>query len=252
VTGRIPPRRPYQGLVQILDYNRPIYLCTASGAMVALALSVYVPTPVRWLIMLATAGAVFWTCSSLLVSHYVYDRSGLYGLSWLHRCLTQPPRRWINIHAGIDESSLAISSMFPESEAEVVDIYDPRKMTESSIKRARRAAGLPSPSAHPEGLPAPDEHFDAVFLIFAAHELRHHQDRAQLFREVTRVLCGRGELVLVEHLRNCANFLAFGPGFLHFSSKRTWKRAANSAGLHIRLHTTVTPFVHVFVLRKQR
>jgi SAM-dependent methyltransferase len=73
----------------------------------------------------------------------------------------------------------------------------------------------------------------------------------QLFREVARVLRPGGELVLVEHSRDWANFLAFGPGFLHFFSERTWQNAANAAGLPIRLHRSLTPFVHVFVLRRE-
>ena len=250
MSGRMVSRTPYQGLAQIFDYNRPFYLRTAAGAGAAVILSGYLPMPFRIVILLATATAAFWTCSSLLVSHYVYDRSGLYRLHWLPRCLSWPPRRWINIHAGLDESSCAIASMFPGSQGQVLDIYDPRKMTAHSIKRARRVAEVATPACR-DDLFAADDEFDAAFLIFAAHELRQHEDRVRLLGEVARVLRSGGELVLVEHLRDCANFLAFGPGFLHFFSKRTWEAGPTAAGLPIRLHATVTPFVHVFVLQKQ-
>jgi len=73
----------------------------------------------------------------------------------------------------------------------------------------------------------------------------------QLFREVVRALRIGGELVLVEHSRDWANFLAFGPGFLHFFSQRTWRDAAKAAGISVRMHRTVTPFVHVFVFGRQ-
>jgi SAM-dependent methyltransferase len=250
MTDDVVPHTPYQGLVQIFNYNRPFYLRTAAVAIAAILLSNYLPPVLRLVILLATGIASFWICSSLVVSHYIYDRSDLCRMRWLPGCLSQAPERWMSIHAGINESSLAIGSIFSGSKGQVIDIYDPRKMTEPSIKRARHVTSLSSPAADLHCLPAPDDNFDAVFLIFTAHELRRHKDRLELFREIARVLRSGGELVLVEHVRDWANFLAFGPGFLHFFSKRTWATAANSAALRTKLHTTVTPFVHVFVLQK--
>jgi len=244
-------RTPYQGLVQIFNYNRAFYLRTGAGVIAAILLSVCVSPAVRALLLLAAGTAVFWTCSSLLVSHYVYDRSSLYRLGWLPGCLSRTPVRWISMHAGIDEMSLAIGSTFPGSEGQIIDIYDPHEMTEASIKRARYVAGVASISADRQRLAAADEEFDAAFLIFSGHELRHHEARVRLFREIRRVLRARGEVILVEHLRDWANFLAFGPGCLHFFPARTWQDAANAAGLPLRLRRTVTPFVHVFVLQKQ-
>jgi SAM-dependent methyltransferase len=251
MTSNIRARAPYQGLLQIFNYNRPFYIRTLSGVIAAIIVSVWLPLGLRALVMLATGAAVFWTCSSLLVSHYIYDRSTFYSFYWLRKCLSRPPVRWINIHSGIDETSLVIDSMFPGSQGQIADIYDPREMTEPSIERARRIAKVPLAATDWRALPAQDQEFDAAFLIFAAHELRHHEARMRLFREVARVLRIGGELVLVEHSRDWANFLAFGPGFLHFFSERTWQNAANEAGLPIRLHHTLTPFVHVFVLQRR-
>jgi hypothetical protein len=245
------PRAPYQGLVQIFNYNRPFYIRTVSGVIGATILSFCLPLTLRAPLLLATGVAAFWTCSSLLVSHYVYDRSGFYSLDWLPGCLSRPPARWINIHAGLDETSSTIATLFPSSKGQITDIYDPHEMTEPSIERARRIAATPLAATDWRALPAPDEEFDAAFLIFAAHELRHHDVRVQLFREVARVLRMEGELVLVEHSRDWANFLAFGPGFLHFFPERSWRNAANAAGLAIRVRRTLTPFVHVYVLRRQ-
>ncbi|HEX4167247.1 MAG TPA: class I SAM-dependent methyltransferase [Bryobacteraceae bacterium] len=252
MTSSIPSPTQYKGLQHVFNYNRPFYLWTVAGIIAAIAISVWLPPAFRTLVLLATGTAAFWTCSSLLVSHYVYDRSGLYGLSWLHECLARSPMRWINIHSGIDATSLAIAAAFPGSDGQIIDIYDPREMTEPSIKRARRLAGVFSPVADRQRLPVPDQEFETAFLIFAAHELRHHEARVQLLREIARVLRIGGELILVEHLRDWANFIAFGPGFLHFFSAGTWQDVANAAGLPIGLHCTVTPFVHVFVLQRQR
>jgi hypothetical protein len=244
-------RSPYQGLLEIFHYNRPFYVRTFAGVIAAVTLAMLLPLTLRALLFAAAGTAIFWTCSSLLVSHYVYDRSGFYSLRWLPACLSRPPARWTNIHSGIDDCGPMIASMFPGSKGTIVDIYDPREMTEPSIGQARRMAAAPSTTTDWRALPARDQEFDTAFLIFAAHELRHQEARVQLFSEIARVLRVGGELVVVEHSRDWANFLAFGPGFLHFFSQRTWRKAGKAAGLSLRMHRTVTPFVHVFVFRRQ-
>jgi SAM-dependent methyltransferase len=250
MTGHVENRAPYQGLLQIFHYNQPFYVRTLGAVAVAAVLSLWLPSSLRALLLLACGIAVFWSCSSLLVSHYVYDRSPLYSLQWLNGLLSRPPERWINIHAGLDETSSIIASIFPRATGQTVDIYDPREMTEPSIGEARRVTHAPSPTADWRALPAADQSFDAAFLIFAAHELRHHEARVKFFQEVARVLRPNGEVVLVEHLRDWFNFAAFGPGFLHFFSGSAWQHAAEAAHLSIRQRRTITPFVHVFVLRR--
>lgn len=250
MTGNVENRAPYQGLLQIFHYNQPFYVRTLGAAAVAAVLSVWLPPVPRALLLLACGIAVFWTCSSLLVSHYLYDRSPLYSLRWLNGLLSQPPARWINIHAGLDETSGIIGSIFPGSTGQIIDIYDPQEMTEPSIGQARHVTQAASPTADWRALPAGDHHFDTAFLIFAAHELRHHEARVKFFQEVARVLRPTGEVVLVEHLRDWSNFAAFGPGFLHFFSGSTWRQAAEAAHLSIRQRRTITPFVHIFVLRR--
>lgn len=60
----------------------------------------------------------------------------------------------------------------------------------------------------------------------------------------------RACVVLVEHLRDWKNFIAFGPGFVHFHSRRSWLRTIREAGLLIERESAVTPFVECFVLRR--
>lgn len=252
MTAAIPTRGRCQGVLQILRFNRPFYLRTLAGVMAALLLAPYVPDFWRTLLLAGTLPALFWLASSLLVSWYVYDRSPLYRFGWLAGRLSASPRRWVNIHAGFDETSHLLAALFPVAEGRVLDIHDPGEMTEPSIEEARRLVRSPIPAepADFRALPLPDGSCDAAFLIFAAHELRCHDARVQLFREVVRSLRPGGKLILLEHLRDCANFVAFGPGFLHFLSELAWRRAADAAGLETCSDFSLTPFVHGFVLRR--
>jgi SAM-dependent methyltransferase len=210
------------------------------------------PQSLQLVVLCGAAVALFWTLSSLLVSWYVYDHVGVTRWQWLHHRLPLPLHRWTNIHAGLDESTSVLRQLFPQTEGSAVDIYDSRETTEPSISRARRIhpSTQPFTSGKYDALPLPDNDYDAVFLLFAAHEVRAADDRTKLLRETARVLRDHGRVVLVEHMRDWKNFVAFGPGFLHFHSSRNWLRSIRGAGLFVEQESRVTPFVACFVLRK--
>jgi hypothetical protein len=237
---------------KILRFNWPFYARTSGVVVAVWVIALFVPPAWRAQLLIGSLPALWWICTSLLVSHYIYDRSSLYSMSWLSHCMSRSPQRWVNIHAGLDEMSDRLAGLFPSARGCILDIHDPHEMTEPSIAEARRIthASIPATSADWRALPLADRTFDTAFLIFAAHELRRPEARAQLFREAARVLRGDGEMVVVEHLRDWANFLAFGPGFLHFLPERAWRQAATAAGLRIRRRVALTPFVKIFVLRR--
>ncbi len=87
-------------------------------------------------------------------------------------------------------------------------------------------------------------------MIFAAHELREHSQRAALFAEAARALRKDGALLLVEHLRGPVNALVFGPGVFHFHSRREWLRAGEAAGLILAEEFQLTPFATGLIWRK--
>jgi SAM-dependent methyltransferase len=238
-------------LIQILRFNWRSYAGTAIGVVAAmLALPLLHPIW-RVVLLLGVAPAIYWLASSLIVSHYVYDRFPLYDLTWIARTLPRAPRRWISIHCGFDETSSLLADIFPEAAGQVVDIYDPSVMTETSIRQARRLKlrSIPADAARYDALDFCDGSFEAAFSIFAAHELRHHDQRVRLFREIARILVPGGDFILMEHSRDLWNFLAFGPGLLHFFSRRAWRRAALDAGLSLHSEFSMTPFVHVYNFR---
>jgi SAM-dependent methyltransferase len=140
-----------------------------------------------------------------------------------------------------------IRSKFPGSQYRVLDVFDPVEMSEPSIARAREMSGRDCLQAVSwRRLPADHAIFDAIFLIFMAHEFRQAEARLVFFREIARVVAPHGRVVIVEHLRDLPNFLAFGPGFFHFQSRQTWLSTLHAAGFEIVRESKITPFVRVF------
>jgi len=247
----IAARRPCQGVMQILQFNWRMYAAATAAIGVCWLAAALLPGAARAAVLWVSAPAAFWLASSLAVSHYVYDRFPLYDLDWLKRALMRKPRRWLNVHSGWDETSWLLAGVFPEAAGHAADIFDPHVMTEPSIRQAHRMnrSAMAAAPARFDALPFDSGVFDAVFAIFAAHELRKYAQRVQFFQEVARILAPGGEFVLVEHARDWPNFLAFGPGFLHFFSARAWRSAVRDAGLTMWMEFRMTPFVRVYILR---
>jgi len=247
-------RSRWHGVSQIIRFNWRFYLASAVVLAVGSpAVAVLVAEP--WLKCAAwfcLAVIAFWTVMSLAASHWVYDRSIITKWMWIGRYFPQAPQRWANIHAGLDESSAALKELFPGTRGEILDIFDPVEMTEASIAEARRHAGnqLTTTTADLRHLPLADGQYDALFLIFAAHEIRQTETRRQFFAELKRALRPGGQIMIVEHLRDWKNFIAYGPGCFHFQSRATWHRAALQSGLRIEREFSITPFVRIFLLRK--
>jgi hypothetical protein len=130
-------RKPFQGIINIIRFNWHFYLI----AFVAISLLYFIAgfwmkNPL--LANLVSAVVLLPVLISLLISYYVYDRSGLYALNWL-TIDNSRPEHMINIHAGFDETSTILRKKFPLAHLSVFDFYDPAKHTEVSIKRARKA-----------------------------------------------------------------------------------------------------------------
>lgn len=243
------------GVLHILQYNRHYYaagLLALFGLGALLSIDV-LSNPARVIVTIVMGIVVFWSAGSLLASYYVYDYAGVTRWKWIPKALSRRPTRWLNIHAGLDESTETLMQMFPAATGMALDIYDPTVMTEASIANARRSR--PAQSSHRTGrldaLPVSDRSCDTLFVLLTAHEIRQPRRRVELFKEAARVLSTQGQLLLAEHVRDWRNFLAFGPGFLHFLSRREWMRVARESGFIVDREGSVTPLVRWFLLRNQ-
>ncbi len=256
-----------RGVRQIVRFNWPFYATAAATLVIAPAVIMRLPVPgaARAALYGATGLAGLWVITSLVASWIVYDRSPLMRWDWLPRALGFTPGAWINLHAGLDESTPAVRALFGAARGRVFDMFDAGEMTEPSIARARLRSlrelrrGEPAPEGERRRAPEPvDFHhlpvttgtIEAALLLLSAHELRTDEARTALFTELRRVLGPGGRVVVAEHLRDAANFLAFGPGFLHFHSRRTWTRCFARTRFDIHAEFPITPFVRVFVLRR--
>jgi hypothetical protein len=242
-----------RGVGQIVRFNWPFYASAAACACVAAALTVSrsLPLPGRFGVTAVGAAATFWMVASLVASWIVYDRSPLTRWHWIRGAVERDPRVWINVTAGFDQSTRALQSLFGAATGRVLDVFDSNAMTAPSIGRARSLArDSPIERADFRRLPCASGTIGAAFLLLSAHELRRAADRDALFGELRRIIAPDGTVLVAEHLRDLANVIAFGPGALHFHSRRTWLRAFSRGRFAIASEFSITPFVRVFVLRR--
>jgi len=245
-------RGKWQGMMTIARLNWPFYVAAALVLIGSGCVFIALPwLEVRLVSGLAFAGSAYFLFGSLGVSHQVYDRSDLYRWHWLQRALGGAVRgQFIFCHSGFDEASCSLRERLGDVGWLVLDHFDERRMTEASIRRARRmfppvTGTLP---ANSDQWPVASKSADVIFGLLAIHELRSENERSAWFAEALRCLRQDGRVVLVEHARDLANFLAFGPGFLHFHSPASWRRCWEHAGLRALDEFRLTPWLRVFVI----
>ena len=245
-------RKKGQGLWNVIRFNWHYYLFALQALMLLWYFYFRWEGNYQLVALILISLLLFSIIISLSVTFYIYDLSRLYRFTWLSKLKPVNSGLIVNIHAGFDETSEILAANYRGCEFRVFDFYDPVKHTEVSIRRARKAY-LPFPGAvaiKTDRLPIPDKMADKVFLILAAHEIRDEAERVRFFRELERVIKPGGEIVVTEHLRDFANFLAYNFGFFHFHSKSSWKRTFKESGLAVAKEIKLTPFITTFILRK--
>jgi hypothetical protein len=242
-------------MINIVRFNWPIYVFVICFLITLCAVNIFIPMPsnyrmVIWIIVIAAA---LNTIISLGVSHYIYDLSDMYLYNWLDTIEMPAHGSFANIHSGFDETSAALKVKFPQANWQLLDFYDPVYNTEKSILRARTR--YPSPpetkSIDHKKWDLKELRLDVCFCLFAVHEIRDAAEKTLFFRQAAQYLKPGGKIIMAEHQRDLANFLAFGYGFFHFFSTAHWRKSlAAVPDLEIKKEFRVTPFVKIFVIQK--
>lgn len=245
-------RRNFQGVLNILSFNRHFYVLGffALGLIIGSKLIFNWSNSLYWLAVIAF---IYGLTMPLIVSAYVYDFSGFYNFDWLKKLNIDDAKSNLNlnINAGFDETSFIIKKILPQSELQVYDFYNAKQHTEPAIIRARKVSQFypDTKQINSKSIPLDDHSVDNIFLFSAIHEIRKQDERVQFLKECRRVCKPTGNVIMVEHLRDFQNFIAFTIGFTHFFSKDTWKKSFTDAGFTSFQEAKFTPFMSIFNCR---
>lgn len=245
-------RRKFQGVLNILSFNRHFYAL----ALIALILIIVCFNFMGWstiLLWVIISAFVYGLLMPLIISAYVYDFSKYYNFNWLRNFgfTDSNEQRILNINAGFDETSFLIKNNFPKSDLKVYDFYNSEKHTEPAIVRARKVSNIyPNTKQIDSGIiPLETNSVDLIFLLSALHEIRSESEKIQFLKECYRVCKPNASIIMVEHLRDFPNFIAFSIGFTHFFSKKTWHRVFTKAGFTHISEQKFTPFMSIFKIQ---
>lgn len=242
-------RTPFQGVRTVLRFNWHLYALGLCLVGLCLGSAFVAPGVWRSGLLLAAFGAIAGLAIPTLATWYAYDATGLYDLTWMSRWV-RPEGQGANIHAGFDETTILLEEHYPRVGWHVFDFYDPAKHTEISIRRARKTQ-VPHPrtlTIRSTSVPQGDRSLDTVVLMLAAHEVRDLSERVALFRELSRVLRPGGKVLVVEHLRDWFNIMAYSVGAWHFHTRREWMKTFESAGFIVSAEYRPNGLITAFVL----
>ncbi len=184
---------------------------------------------------------------SLGASYWVYDRSSLYDLEWSDAI--EPSQHVLVAHAGFDEISESLRERLG-ARVDTHNFYGDLELVSASIRRAQGHGDGAERGPSVVALPLVPRRYDWIVGFLSMHELRDTDHRQSVLRALADGLAPSGRVIVVEHLRDLPNAMAFSVGFTHFLSLSSWQRDFAAAGLVVVEEKKVTPLVRQFTLAR--
>ena len=249
----------YSGTISTIVYNWPLFSGALFFGLIAIAAGTFLHGPLNWLLPMAGIVTLLLVLNIWIASFIIYDwgRQREYERLAVLANLSDA-NVVIDITAGKLRGTRGMLTKFQQGHYFVIDIYDPAKMPDLALKRARELeppleAGrrIYRREGKPNKLPIPHNWADVIYCSYSLHELQNNTDRQAVFGEFARILKPNGKLLIAEHGRDWANFLVFGIGALSFVSPKTWAKHIKKAGLDITHHERWRGLVHLWVAERK-
>ncbi|GEM_PF-1049588 len=260
LAGNLLSNSQYFGTIATVLYNWPLFAGALGFSVVTITLGIYVEVWWRWL-LLASGGGVLGSLSIIvLASFIVYD----WGIQRDYDRLVElgnlgQANVVVDITCGKLRGTRGILSHFMGGHYFLLDIYDPTKMPDTALRRARELEPpleaerrIYQRTGQPNRLPIPHNWVDVIYCGYCLHEIQDSTDREAIFAEFARMLKPTGRLLIAEHDRDWCNFMAFGPGAWSFFSAKTWQNHFQQANLGVKHHERWRGLVNLWVVEKDK
>ena len=240
---------------QIILFNKTTYLASLLFLLSLLLLLIFVSLPflLFYFLLIALIGGIYFSFASILFSYFIYDLSDLYHFNWLCQLLTDPKSTIFNVFSGYTEAGHLLQKNLNNHPLQHYDFFNKNTSVTSSIKRAKELSEPINCTEINYNNWQLNNKADYILFMQSLHELREADQQTECLIEASKYLNSPdSRIVIVEHLRDIKNFSIYSMGVFHFHSYHRWISVINASGLAIEKEFTITPFVKVFVLKRNQ